>query len=392
MSQRLALILIVGAFAVGSLVGVLGYVWLVGGSGEPSAPISAPTLSLDDPTDAPDTPGTQVAQLSAELSAISGSLGQLGTQVGEIRAQLATQSGQRLADSATQSAQGGLQAIALGTQVASLAGMIPDTNPLSTQVASIGDQVRALLDLSMSSLSATPEIRIVTSTPLPSSTPSPTVPPTRTFTPSPTPEPTSTLVPTDTAPPPSDTPVPALSRGLYRIVAEQSTVTFTLTEDLFGSPQTVVGRTNQVAGDIIVDFGTPANSRIGVIRVNARTLLTDNEFRNRAIRSQILQSSQDRYEFIDFTARELLNLPDSVQIGDTVNFQVTGDLKIRDIIQPVTFDVSVTIISETQISGTATAGVTREDFDLQIPNAPGVANVSNEVELRIEFVANQVQE
>jgi polyisoprenoid-binding protein YceI len=66
---------------------------------------------------------------------------------------------------------------------------------------------------------------------------------------------------------------------VFRIVPEQSEVRFNIFEELRGEPVTVVGTTNQIAGDIRVDFANPANSEVGTIRVNVRTLVTDNEFR-----------------------------------------------------------------------------------------------------------------
>ncbi|MCA0458310.1 MAG: YceI family protein [Chloroflexi bacterium] len=183
--------------------------------------------------------------------------------------------------------------------------------------------------------------------------------------------------------------VAASGGTLYRIETTGSQVSFTLTEDLRGQPTTVVGTTDQVAGDILVDFTTPANSKLGVIRINARTLSTDQEFRNRAIRSEILESASEDYQFIEFTPTSITGLPDTVVVGSTINFQVVGDLKIRDITQTVTFDVSVTA-GEDKLEGTATTGVTRAQYNLQIPNAPGVANVSDDVTLDIKFVASPV--
>lgn len=178
---------------------------------------------------------------------------------------------------------------------------------------------------------------------------------------------------------------------LYRIVSEESEVSFTLTEDLRGVFTTVVGVTDQVAGDILVDVNNPAGSRMGELRINARTLTTDNEFRNRAIRSEILQSSSDAYEFISFTPTALEGLPDSVSVGDAITFTVTGDLKIREITQSVSFEVTATLVSDDRLEGTASATVTRTQYDLQIPSVPGVANVSDEVQLQLRFVANRVE-
>lgn len=173
----------------------------------------------------------------------------------------------------------------------------------------------------------------------------------------------------------------------FNIVPEESEVRFALEEDLAGQRITVVGRTDQVAGQVLVDFAAPANSQVGTIRINVRTLATDNDFRNRAIRSQILQSAQAEFEFSDFVPTSVTGLPETVAIGEAFTFQLTGDLTLRGITSPVTFDVTVTPVSETRLEGSAVATVQRASWELNIPSVPNVANVSEDVELTIDFVA-----
>ncbi|MFN8528458.1 MAG: YceI family protein [Anaerolineae bacterium] len=177
------------------------------------------------------------------------------------------------------------------------------------------------------------------------------------------------------------------TNNTFSIVSDESTVRFSLDEELFGQATHVVGETDQVAGDIAVDFTTPANSEVGVIRINVRTLATDRDMRDRAIRSFILQSADDRYEFAQFTPTAITGLPETITMGTAFTFQITGDLLIRDVTQSATFDVTVTPESDTRLSGHAQATVTRASYGLEIPNAPGVANVSDDVLVEIDFVA-----
>ena len=128
------------------------------------------------------------------------------------------------------------------------------------------------------------------------------------------------------------------------------------------------------------------STEAGVIQINARALTTDNNFRNRAIKNEILKT--DDFEFITFTPTAVNGLPDSAAVGDEVMFTIDGDLTVRDIMQPVTFELTVMVVSPEQISGTATTIINREDFGLNIPSVPNVANVEEEVELYIDFVAN----
>lgn len=172
---------------------------------------------------------------------------------------------------------------------------------------------------------------------------------------------------------------------LLEIVPNESLVTFTLEETLRGLPTTVVGQSRAVAGQIAVDFANPATAQIGPILINARTLLTENEFRNNAIQNFILQT--EAYELITFTPQQISGLPAQFTANEPVALTIQGDLTIRDVTQPVTFAATVTANGRTELTGSATAQIARADFALTIPDAPGVANVSEAVGLRIEFVA-----
>jgi polyisoprenoid-binding protein YceI len=182
-------------------------------------------------------------------------------------------------------------------------------------------------------------------------------------------------------------PAPESGAGaiLFTIAQAESEARFTLTELLNGNPTTVVGTTDQVAGQILVDLNNPAASQLGVIQVNARTLVTDNNNRNRMIRNEILDT--EPYEFITFTPTSLAGLPATIAVGETVTFQIIGDLTIRNITQSVTFEATVTLVSIDRLEGLASVVVTRADYSLTIPSVPSVANVSEEVLVEIQFVA-----
>jgi polyisoprenoid-binding protein YceI len=173
---------------------------------------------------------------------------------------------------------------------------------------------------------------------------------------------------------------------IYEISQDESEVRFELDEDLRGNRITVVGVTNQVAGQLALDFSDLSTAQVGVIQINARALATDNEFRNRAIQNEILDTGA--YEFISFVPTAVSGLPDSAAIGEEISFTIEGDLTIRDITAPVTFSVVATAVSDSQITGTATATVLRDAYGLTIPEVQNVANVEDEVDLIISFVAN----
>lgn len=181
---------------------------------------------------------------------------------------------------------------------------------------------------------------------------------------------------------------PGDTRTMLHIVPAQSEVRFSIDEILLENPKTVVGTTHDVAGDVLINLETPKNSQMGTIRINVRTLETDNEFRNRALRGQILQAEQPEFEYAEFAPTQLIGLPDKVVIGERFEFQIKGNLTVHGVTHEVTFDATITPMSGAEITGTAQTTVLYRDFGMTIPEAPGVANVSDEVKLEIDFVAS----
>jgi polyisoprenoid-binding protein YceI len=175
----------------------------------------------------------------------------------------------------------------------------------------------------------------------------------------------------------------------FEIVPAGSEARFLIDEVLRGAPVTVVGATDQVAGQLAIDPVDLTSAQVGIIQVNARTLATDNDFRNRAIKNRILLT--DNYEFVTFTPTEVVGLPETGAVGETYTFQIAGDLTITDVTRPVTFDVVASATSEGQIEGTATTAFLYTDFELFIPDAPAVDTVDDEVRLELDFVAQAVQ-
>jgi polyisoprenoid-binding protein YceI len=187
---------------------------------------------------------------------------------------------------------------------------------------------------------------------------------------------------------PTALPAEASSTGVvFNIVPEESEVRFEIDDVLNGQPETVIGRTNEVAGQIVVDFDDPTQTQLSPIVVNVRTLVTDVELRNSVIRGEILLSAQDEFEFGLFEPTAITGLPEQVTTGEPITFQIIGNLTLRGITNEVTFDATVTPVSETRLEGTASAVVQREQYGMEIPSIPFVANVEEEVELYIDFVA-----
>lgn len=168
----------------------------------------------------------------------------------------------------------------------------------------------------------------------------------------------------------------------------QSQARFEIDEVLRGNPSHVIGTTDQVVGQVRVDPNDLGSVEFSEIVINARTLETDSDRRNRAIRGPvILDSGSDDNELITLQVSSVDGLDGSTEPGQSLEFTITGDLTIKGITQPVTFDVAVTQVDDVTVEGFATAEVTRDMFEIGIPSVPGVADVTNEVLIALEFVA-----
>ena len=193
--------------------------------------------------------------------------------------------------------------------------------------------------------------------------------------------PAPAAAPTATAEPQA----PAAASRVFEIIPAESEARFKINEVLRGQPKLVIGVTTGVAGQLSVDPANPGATQVGEITVDAGTLATDENNRNRAIRNFILQTGQ--YPSVTFKPTEITGMPASVAVGQPFSFQIAGDLTIRDITGPVVWDVTVTPESDTRIKGLATTIIPRDDFNLAIPSVPFVASVEEQVALELDFVA-----
>jgi polyisoprenoid-binding protein YceI len=174
------------------------------------------------------------------------------------------------------------------------------------------------------------------------------------------------------------------------LVQAESQARFLIDEVLNGEQKTVVGVTDQVVAQIVIDPANPANVQMGPVTVNARTLVTDNNFRNRAIQNEILDTSE--FEFITFTPKQFLGLPQTGAVGDTFTFQILGDLTVRDVTREVTFDLTITVDSTDRLHGLGQTTISRQEFDLGVIELPPqVASMKDSIILELEFVAQAVQ-
>jgi polyisoprenoid-binding protein YceI len=186
----------------------------------------------------------------------------------------------------------------------------------------------------------------------------------------------------------SATMAPSGGATVFTIDPSASQASFTIDEVLLGQPNTVVGKTNQVAGQIRVNFADPSQSQVGQIRVDVSTLATDNDFRNRTMQGRILETGDAANQYATFAPTAISGLPETITLGHPVSFKITGQLTIHQVTRTATFDAQVTPVSQKQLTGQAQTTVRYQDFNMAIPNVPSVSGVSDNVKLALTFTAH----
>jgi len=175
----------------------------------------------------------------------------------------------------------------------------------------------------------------------------------------------------------------------FEIVSAESQARFEIDETLNDEPVRVVGVTSDVAGLIVFSPGKLPESSVSPIVINARTLKTDNERRNGALGRMILKSDDPANEFITFAPTGYKNLPEKLTVGQTITFQIVGNLTVSGTTKEAIFDVTTTYASADRLTGNASTVVNYKDFGLVVPNLPFLAWVDESVTLAIDLVATR---
>ncbi len=190
---------------------------------------------------------------------------------------------------------------------------------------------------------------------------------------------------------------PATGLRTFVIVPEGSRAAYRVSEEFFegalaklgieaGNVE-VVGSTQKIEGQLELDFAD-LSAPLGTNRftVNLSTLSTDQDRRDNWIRENGPEFNQ--FPLAEFVATGVAETPTSYTEGEEVQFKMLGDLTIRDVTQPVTFDVTATLEGDTA-SGLAAADLRMTDFGIEPPNFANTLTVADEFSVEVEFTARE---
>ena len=132
-------------------------------------------------------------------------------------------------------------------------------------------------------------------------------------------------------------------------------------EVLFGASHAAVGRTSQVSGGMVIS-GTQITA--ADFTVNMSSVKSDQGARDYQFRTFIMDTAD--YPHSTFRLTEPIGLGAVPAVGQKIDEQATGELSLRGVVRPISFELSAERTSATQIDVNAEIPIT---FSLwHIPN------------------------
>ena len=192
--------------------------------------------------------------------------------------------------------------------------------------------------------------------------------------------PSSAAEPTEPAEPAvQEMPAPGQVENVVFVIGEGSEATFTVNEKLarLELPNDAVMRTGDLSGNVYLD------GQASVIEINLHSLTSDQSRRDGYVRDRMFPNDP----VATFTVPDLGSLPEPIAVGEPITRQVEGQLSIRGITKPITFEVEARLDPEALFILGRTS-FTWDELEIPPPNIPSRIQVKDEV--RVEVLLSAV--
>src|SRR5713226_8502072 len=150
------------------------------------------------------------------------------------------------------------------------------------------------------------------------------------------------------------TPIPTTGLKTFQIVPAQTTASYSVYENLIiqNKPNNdAIGTTHSVQGSFRIRTGASPLVAAMNVTVDLRTLQTDSHMRDNYVRRNYLET--DTYPYATFISVSTQDLSASYTDGQTVRFQLIGNLTLHGKTNKEVFDVQGKVVGKT-VTGTAT--------------------------------------
>jgi polyisoprenoid-binding protein YceI len=172
--------------------------------------------------------------------------------------------------------------------------------------------------------------------------------------------------------------VPAKSNAQYRVREQLASLSL---------PSDAIGKTQEITGTIAGRSDGTIDSSQSKFVVNVASLQSDRSQRDNFLRGNVLQTNQ--YPNVVFVPRQQTGAVFPLPASGDVTFKLTGDLTIRNVTKPVTWQVNCQGQGSEGLCH-ATTSFTFEDFNLTQPRVPVVLSVVDNITLELDAYLQRV--
>ncbi len=182
----------------------------------------------------------------------------------------------------------------------------------------------------------------------------------------------------------------------FVVVPEESQASYVVDEEFFAGAldklgieagnNVVVGTTPGVSGEIQLNLEASDPLESAHFSVDMTGLKTDQDRRDGWLQENAIET--DSYPQATFAATSVEGLPANINEGEAINFQLVGDLTVRDVTNSVTFDVTAVLEGDT-LQGTAVLPLMLTDFGIAPPDFANTLTVADAFRIEVELVARE---
>jgi len=147
-------------------------------------------------------------------------------------------------------------------------------------------------------------------------------------------------------------------------------------------PNDAVGKTTGIQGGIAVDQSGAIVESESRFTIDVASLASDSDRRDNFVRRNTLQTAE--HPNVVFVPTGFRNLKFPLPENGELTFQIVGNLTIRGVTQPVTWDVTAKAANGS-ITGDATTQFTFDEFQITKPRVASVLSVADEIKLEYTF-------
>lgn len=181
-------------------------------------------------------------------------------------------------------------------------------------------------------------------------------------------------------------PVAATQQAITRYVTtgDGNVARYRVRERLVGKEldNDAIGETKQVTGTIAVDNTGKIVATESRFTATLTEITSDSDRRDGYVRRRILVT--DSFPTTTFVAAAVQGLPATLPTGGTTEFKLVGNLTVKGVTRPSTWDIKATVNGD-RLTGSAKTRFTFAEFQLTQPKVPIVLSVVDTITLEYDF-------